>query len=103
MRAKWKEIQAGMLAFGIVLLLMPLGHALMVLNEQVLHGGRFTGALVIGGIGAALLAWGIRVPAKATKATLLGLIGTNAKVDRLERLERFLPGIFSFSSPGIRY
>ncbi len=74
MKRRWNDHKAGLLAFLIVLLLMPLGHTLMVLNERLIHANKFTGALVIGALGAGLLAWGIRIGAKAAYATLLGLI-----------------------------
>jgi hypothetical protein len=64
----------GVFAFIIVLLLMPLGHALMVLNEKLLHINQFTGAAVIGLVGMALLAWGLRANHRPATATLLGLL-----------------------------
>lgn len=69
-----KTRQAGLLAFLIVLLLMPIGHALMVLNERVLHAGKYPGAFAIGALGAALLIWGIRSEAKPVRSTLAGLL-----------------------------
>lgn len=69
-----REKQVGLFAFLIVLLFMPLGHALMVLNERVLHGGKYPGAFLMGAVGVALLAWGVRSEQKAIKATLLGLV-----------------------------
>ncbi len=71
---KLKEYQAGLLAFAIVLLLMPVGHALMVLNEHLVQVGKYVGALAIGGIGAGVLARGIRTSSSPTTATLLGLV-----------------------------
>jgi hypothetical protein len=75
MRERIEEHRAGLLAFVMVLLFMPLGHALMVLNEKLLHGSKFTSALVMGAFGAGLLFRGIRKPMKAAYATLLGFIG----------------------------
>ncbi|HRO39549.1 MAG TPA: hypothetical protein PLY76_07805 [Flavobacteriales bacterium] len=64
----------GILAFLIVLLLMPIGHALMVLNEQVLHTGKYGSAAVLGLVGMALLVWGIRRDRNKAIASLLGLL-----------------------------
>ncbi|MCB0772437.1 MAG: hypothetical protein KJZ58_04430 [Flavobacteriales bacterium] len=69
-----KNSLPGVFAFLIVLLLMPLGHALMVLNEQLLHINQFIGAAVIGLVGMALLAWGLKVNQKPATATVLGLL-----------------------------
>jgi hypothetical protein len=66
---------AGLLAFVICLLLMPVGHALMVLNEHVVHGGKFIGAVVLGVLGMGLLILGAVGRSKAAVATLLGLLG----------------------------
>jgi hypothetical protein len=67
--------RAGLLAFVICLLLMPVGHALMVLNEHVVHGGKFVGAVVLGLMGMGLLIQGAAGRSKAAVATLLGLLG----------------------------
>lgn len=64
----------GLLAFLIVLLLMPVGHALMVLNEQVLHTGKFLSAAILGVLGVLLLIWGARREANRSIASLLGLL-----------------------------
>jgi hypothetical protein len=64
----------GALAFVIVLLFMPIGHALMVLNEQVLGTSKLLGAGVMGTLGALLLVVGVRSPGHALRATLLGLL-----------------------------
>lgn len=66
---------AGLLAFVDLLLLMPVGHALMVLNEHVVHGGKFIGAVVLGVLGMGLLILGAVGRSKAAAATLLGLLG----------------------------
>ncbi|MCC6816015.1 MAG: hypothetical protein IT267_06350 [Saprospiraceae bacterium] len=65
----------GLLAFLIVLLLMPLGHALMVLNEHFLGKNKLIGAFIIGLIGLAMLIIGILKERKAVLATILGLLG----------------------------
>jgi hypothetical protein len=67
-----KDHRAGVLAFVIVLLLMPLGHAMMVLMEQWVGAARYTGALLVGLIGVVLLWWGVRRPGNDLYATLLG-------------------------------
>ncbi|MFZ1691582.1 MAG: hypothetical protein WAT74_00170 [Flavobacteriales bacterium] len=64
----------GALAFVIVLLFMPIGHALMVLNEQVLGASKLLGAGIMGTLGAALLVVGVRSQGHALRATLLGLL-----------------------------
>jgi hypothetical protein len=69
-----KTIFLGLLSFIIVLLFMPLGHALMVLNEVVLHDAQFYGAGIIGILGFVLLLIGIRIKATQTVLTLLGLL-----------------------------
>lgn len=64
----------GLLAFFICLLLMPVGHTLMVLNERVLHASKFLSAGCIGFVGVALLFWGIGGRLNAAYASLLGLL-----------------------------
>ncbi len=65
----------GVLSFIIVLLLMPIGHALMVFNELTFPEHMYLGAFVIGGVGVALLALGVKLPRKyASISTLLGLL-----------------------------
>jgi len=50
----------GILSFLIVLFTMPLGHALMILVEKVLGPThQFSGAIVLGAMGAAILAIGV--------------------------------------------
>ncbi len=63
----------GIIAFAIVLLTMPLGHALMILMEKTLgHEYVFQAALGLGFAGLILLFWGI-ITSKDIAATLLGL------------------------------
>lgn len=70
-----KALRVGIPAFILVLLTMPLGHALMVLNEHWLgHRYQLLGAGALGIIGTVLLVWGIRLNNDRSKATLLGLI-----------------------------
>ncbi len=63
----------GIIAFAIVLLTMPLGHALMILMEKTLgHEYVFQAALGLGFIGLILLFIGI-IASKNLLSTLLGL------------------------------
>ncbi len=68
-----KSYLVGILAFVLVLLFMPLGHALMVLNEITLGQQKLIGAFGIGLIGTVLLVLGL-VNKKKLPATLLGLL-----------------------------
>lgn len=70
----WKQRGTGVLAFVIVLLLMPLGHALMVLLEM-LGAAVFVSALGLGVLGCILLWWGVARPMRDLYATLLGALG----------------------------
>ncbi len=65
----------GLLAFVIVLLLMPLGHTLMVLMERVFGSAVFLSALVVGALGVVMLWWGVARPGRDLYATLLGAFG----------------------------
>jgi|GEM_PF-1875092 len=47
-----KSLKFGILSFLIVLLLMPIGHALMVLNEILMKDSKLLGAGIIGVLGA---------------------------------------------------
>lgn len=69
-----KSIKTGVLSFLIVLFFMPLGHALMVLNEKVIPDYKFLGAGIIGFTGLFLFILGIRKNKNPLTATLLGLI-----------------------------
>ncbi|MCC6722027.1 MAG: hypothetical protein IT243_07470 [Bacteroidia bacterium] len=66
----WK----GFLSFVIVLLFMPIGHALMVANEKILGDNMFAGAFVIGFLGLIALVTGILKNENYTHATLWGLL-----------------------------
>ncbi|MBK7383017.1 MAG: hypothetical protein IPI81_06725 [Flavobacteriales bacterium] len=70
-----KHYGTGMLAFVIVLLMMPLGHTLMVLLENGFSAEVFTSAIIVGAIGSAMLWWGVVRPLRDLYATLLGAIG----------------------------
>lgn len=69
------SIRNGVFAFLLVLLLMPIGHSLMILNDELLEDQKYIGAIVIGLIGIALLIWGIKIKANPTTATILGFLG----------------------------
>lgn len=71
---KLKRLKTGVLAFVIVLLFMPIGHTLMVLNEVLLHENKYIGAGVIGFLGFGLLYLGVMKSEKKMTATLLGLV-----------------------------
>lgn len=70
-----RSFKTGVFSFLIVLLFMPLGHAMMVFNEQVFPNYKFIGASVLGFSGLFLLLLGIRKNKKPLTSTLLGLIG----------------------------
>lgn len=75
MLMKLSSFKIGALSFLIVLLLMPLGHALMILTEHLLKDSKYIGAFAIGVLGFAMLAIGIFKDEKQALATILGLIG----------------------------
>lgn len=64
----------GVFAFIIVLLFMPIGHALMVLNEEIFDHNKLIGAFVIGLIGVACLIYGIIKNESKSVATLMGML-----------------------------
>ncbi|MBI1183946.1 hypothetical protein GC194_06720 [bacterium] len=66
-------MKSGLIAFFIVLLLMPLGHTLMVLVEELGAAYRYTGAFAVGSLGLLSLYVGVRLQ-KALPATVLGLL-----------------------------
>lgn len=71
---KINKIKFGVLSFIIVLLFMPLGHALMVLNEKIFINNKFIGASVIGFLGLFLLILSITKNRKKSTSTLFGLL-----------------------------
>lgn len=72
---KLNSFATGILSFMIVLLLMPIGHALMILNEHIMGHYKLLGAFIIGFVGLIILAIGIVKNNKAALATILGLLG----------------------------
>ncbi|MCO5233000.1 MAG: hypothetical protein LC105_04590 [Chitinophagales bacterium] len=68
-------VRNGFFSFLVVLLLMPIGHALMILNEELLHDDKYIGAFVMGLIGMVMVVWGIFKNKRHTLATLLGFLG----------------------------
>lgn len=64
----------GTLSFLLVLLLMPIGHAIMVLIEVLLHQYKMMGAGVLGFLGFGLLYWGFLKNHNYTWATVLGFL-----------------------------
>ncbi|MBX2903853.1 MAG: hypothetical protein KF872_09880 [Chitinophagales bacterium] len=72
---KLNSFKVGVIAFLIVLFLMPFGHALMVLNERVLVEHKYLGAFSIGVLGLIMLTVGIVKNEKNALATILGLLG----------------------------
>ena len=65
----------GIVAFLIVLLTMPLGHAAMIIMEKSFgHEYIYQAAIVLGLIGFILIVWGVIVN-KDAKSTFLGLFG----------------------------
>lgn len=71
----FKTLRIGFFSFIIVLLLMPIGHALMVLTEVVLAEHKFLGGFIIGIIGVFALIYGIKKNTSKSTATILGLLG----------------------------
>ncbi|MCD4698329.1 MAG: hypothetical protein K8S16_19045 [Bacteroidales bacterium] len=72
---KIKKPLIGILAFFIVLLTMPLGHAAMILMEKGFgHEYIYHAAIILGLIGLILIVWGVLIN-KDIKSTFLGLFG----------------------------
>ena len=69
-----KSIRNGVLAFLLVLILMPIGHALMVLNEVLLAENKYIGAIVMGFVGIVLMVYGIKKNANPVVATIMGFL-----------------------------
>lgn len=68
-------LKNGFFSFLLVLLLMPIGHAVMVLNEILLHDYKYYGAILMGVLGTGLVFWGIKNNRQATFATIMGFLG----------------------------
>ncbi len=66
--------KVGIFSFLIVLLFMPIGHALMVLNELLFHHGKFIGAFFIGLLGILCLVFGLIKNKNHGLATILGFL-----------------------------
>lgn len=64
----------GVLAFIVVLLLMPLGHTLMVLVEHLFERLMFLNAFLVGLLGLVLLVFGVVYNQKKALATIMGLL-----------------------------
>lgn len=71
---QFKKIKFGVFSFLIVLLFMPLGHSLMVLNEKLFIDNKLIGAAIIGFIGVFFLILSITKELKKSTSTLLGLL-----------------------------
>jgi hypothetical protein len=71
---KFGSYKIGIFSFLIVLMFMPIGHALMVLNEGIFEKQKFIGAFVIGLIGVVSLVIGIFKNDNKAVATILGLL-----------------------------
>ncbi len=70
---KIKKPFVGIIAFIVVLMTMPLGHASMIIMEKVLgHTYVYHAAIVLGFLGLAMLIWGMMIK-NNSKSTLLGL------------------------------
>lgn len=69
-----KTVTYGILSFLLVLLLMPIGHAIMVLNEHLLQEDKYLGAIWMGIFGIGLLFWGFRKDKNPTFATIMGFL-----------------------------
>lgn len=70
-----KSLKYGIFSFLLVLLLMPIGHAIMILNEKFLHDDKYYGAVAMGIVGVILVFWGIKQHKKNILATILGFLG----------------------------
>lgn len=71
---KIKSFKKGIFSFLIVLMFMPIGHALMVLNENLFETQKFVGAFVIGIIGLISLVMGVIKNHNQAAATIYGLL-----------------------------
>ena len=69
-----KSIKSGVLSFIIVLLLMPIGHAIMVIIEHSMGSRELLAAGILGSLGALLLIIGLYKNSNRAIATILGLL-----------------------------
>ncbi len=69
-----RRFLTGTIAFVLVLLFMPLGHTLMILNERLLEDHKLLGAAAIGFLGIGFLFLGVKYNKKQIAATLMGLL-----------------------------
>lgn len=69
-----KKYQAALISFIVVLMFMPIGHAMMVFIEEFWPNAKYLGAVVLGIVGAALLILGIFKNNNRAVASILGLI-----------------------------
>lgn len=68
------DAKAGVFSFIIVLLFMPIGHSLMILNEKIFLGDKLLTAFGIGILGVCILILGLFQNKHTPFATLLGLL-----------------------------
>lgn len=71
---QFKNIKTGVFSFIIILLFMPLGHSLMILNEKLFLDYKYWGAFAIGLLGVLVLIYSLPQKRKRSTATLLGLL-----------------------------
>ncbi len=69
-----QDTKSGIISFIIVLLFMPIGHSLMVLNEKIFLGNKLLTAFGIGVLGVCFLIVGLYQNQRAAMATLFGLL-----------------------------
>lgn len=69
-----RTLLVGLSSFLIVLLFMPIGHTLMVLNEKVFVADKFLTAFALGGGGLFFLILGLFQGKRPAIATLMGLL-----------------------------
>lgn len=74
-KVKSRGIKNGIFSFLLVLILMPIGHALMVLNEILLHDQKYLGAMLMGFLGVFLIFWGLKRNKNTNFATIMGFLG----------------------------
>jgi hypothetical protein len=72
---KQVKFNKGLLAIMIVLFSIPLGHTLMVLNDNIIGYNKYQVAGLIGTLGIILLFIGIKLNHLSVQATILGFLG----------------------------